>query len=113
MPSDQIWEGEAEHHFTIVAFDHMALKLWPTPVAIPSIVEQEVAEVRDLVTHWQDNMPVFNTRQRKQEPPRRSGNADAARNPEQTPTHGSHGTPGAGRCSPRTCPPRMPARRSA
>lgn len=87
MPSHQIWEGETEHHFTIVAFDHMleALKLWSTPVAIPSIVKQEVAEVRDLVTHWQDNMPVFNTRLRKQEPPRRTGRTYAARNPDRTP----------------------------
>lgn len=87
MPPDQIWEGEAEHHFAVVAFDHMleALKMWSMPVRIPSLVAQEVAEVRDLVTHWQDNMPVFNTRPRKQDPPRRSGKAFAARNPRKTP----------------------------
>lgn len=87
MPPDQIWMGEVEHHFAVVAFDHMleALKIWPTPVEIPYLIAREVAEVRDLLEHWQDNMPVFNVRPRRQDAPRRSGKSFAARNPKMTP----------------------------
>ncbi len=46
MPAARMWQGEAEHHFAIVAFDHMleALKLWPVPMHIPEVVEQEMAK---------------------------------------------------------------------
>jgi hypothetical protein len=87
MPSERIWQGEAEHHFAVVAFDHMleALNLWPVPVQIPKIVEQEEAEVRDLATHWKENMPVFNRRPRSLQPKYPSGKSFMARNPERGP----------------------------
>ena len=87
MPDELIWQGETEHHFAVVAFDHMleALKLSPDQVPIPTLVEEEVAEVRDLVTHWRDNMPVFNTHPQSQAPPRKTGRSYATRNPGKTP----------------------------
>jgi hypothetical protein len=87
MPPDRMWQGEAEHHFAIVAFDHMleALKLWPVPVQIPKIVEQEIAEVRELATHWKENMPVFNQRPRSLQPKYPTGRPFAARNPARGP----------------------------
>ncbi|MGA8247373.1 MAG: hypothetical protein WB797_10740 [Nocardioides sp.] len=87
-PGSIWWEGESERHFAIVAMDHMleALNMWSTPVkGIPAIVRDEVQEVRDLVTHWKDNMPVFNVRPRTQSPPRSTGQRFAARNPNVTP----------------------------
>ena len=84
---ERIWQGEAEHHFAIVAFDHMleALKLWPNSVVMPPVVRDEMAEVRDLATHWIDNMPIFNSRPRPREPTHNTGKAFAARNPKQSP----------------------------
>lgn len=87
MPADRIWEGEAEHHFAIVAFDHLleALKLWQVHVPIPEIVQQETAEVRDLITHWRDNMPVFRSRPRPRQPKYPTGRSFAARNGDRGP----------------------------
>jgi len=87
MPAGRIWLGEAAHHFAVLAFDHMleALKLWPVPVQIPKLVEEEMAEVRDLAAHWTDNMPVFNQHPRSLQPKRRTGKSFAARNPERDP----------------------------
>ncbi len=87
IPDHRIWQGEAEHHFAVIALDHMleALKVWTVDVPLPSMVVQEVAEVRDLATHWKDNMPVFNARPRPREPKYSSGKSFATRNPVKGP----------------------------
>lgn len=87
MAGERIWLGELEHHFSVVALDHMldALKLWPNKVRLPDLLSSEVAEVRDLSTHWIENMPIFNTRPRPREPKFKTGRSYAARNPTRTP----------------------------
>lgn len=87
MAGERIWFGEMEHHFAVVALDHMldALKLWPNKVALSTVLSEEVAEVRDLATHWVENMPIFNTRPRPREPKFKTGRSYAARNPTRTP----------------------------
>ena len=82
ITSERMWQGEAEHHFAVIAFDHMleALKLWPNGVKLPRIVTDEVAEVRDPATHWVENMPIFNSRPRPREPKFQTGKSFAARN---------------------------------
>ena len=83
----RIWQGETEHHFAVVAMDHMleALRVWTVDVPLPPLVVQEVAEVRDLATHWKDNMPVFNMSPRPREPKHSTGKSFAARNPARGP----------------------------
>jgi hypothetical protein len=87
MSSDRIWQGEVEHHFALVAFDHMleALRIWEAPIRLPDLVVKETAEVRDLLTHWVDNMPVFNQRPRPRDPGYPTGKSFAARNPKNGP----------------------------
>jgi hypothetical protein len=57
-------------------------------IAAESSIERTLADnlkdVRDLLEHWDENMPVFNTRPRGA-PPRLSGKRFAERNPKATP----------------------------
>jgi hypothetical protein len=83
-----VWSAEIEHHFALVAAGHLlwALELDPpSKVAIPPTVRDELREGRDLHEHWPDNLSVFNVRPRVEQPPRRTGRAFAARNPDRSP----------------------------
>jgi hypothetical protein len=82
-PPSLHWEGESEHCFAIVAMDHMleAVNLWGAPVPLSDVLRLEIPEVRDLLLHWKDNMPVFRQRPRPHEPARSTGKRFAARNP--------------------------------
>jgi hypothetical protein len=63
-----------------------ALDLPPaTNVSIDGTLRSELIEGRDLHEHWVENLPIFNVMPRPAEPPRRSGRAFAARNPDTGP----------------------------
>jgi hypothetical protein len=85
-PSGQlIWRSQAEHHFMFLAARNLVRAV---EIAAESSIEGTLAEnlkdVRDLLEHWDENMPVFNTRPRGV-PPRLSGQRFAGRNPSATP----------------------------
>jgi hypothetical protein len=57
----------------------------PSGLAIDPTIRAELREGRDLVEHWPENLPVFNVTPRREDPPRPSGKAFAARNPQHGP----------------------------
>jgi len=84
----EIWEGESEHHFLLMAAGQLlkALAMLDNPPIIEDIVALELRESRDLNEHWEDNMPVFNVSPtRPTDPPRSSGKRFATRNPKNGP----------------------------
>jgi hypothetical protein len=86
--SADLWSAEVEHHFALIAARNLigALDMNPaTSVSFNSTLRKEVIEGRDLCEHWKENMPVFNVTPRIAEPPRPSGQAFAARNPDTSP----------------------------
>jgi hypothetical protein len=88
LTAAEIWLGEIEHHFALIAARHLlrALDLDPsTGVVIDQTIRDELLEGRDLHEHWDENMPVFNMTPRTALPPRRSGKSFAARNPREGP----------------------------
>jgi hypothetical protein len=83
-----IWSAEIEHHFLLIAARNLfrALDLPPaTNVSIDPVLRAEMIEGRDLHEHWIENLPVFNVKPRRVQPPRPSGKAFAARNPDRGP----------------------------
>jgi hypothetical protein len=83
-----VWAAEIEHHFALIAAHHLldALELPPaSDVPIDPILRDELAQRRDLLEHWEDNLPVFMVTPRPGQPPRRSGRGFAARNPGLSP----------------------------
>jgi hypothetical protein len=84
-PGQLVWRGEAEHHFMFLAARNLVRA---AEVAAESLIETSFAEtlkdVRDLLEHWDENMPIFNGNS-KEVPPRPSGKRFAARNPTGTP----------------------------
>jgi hypothetical protein len=84
----EVWSGEIEHHFALVAARNLvrALELAPaTNVPIDPTLRAELIEGRDLHEHWPENMPVFNVTPRPAQPRHRSGKDFAARNPKRGP----------------------------
>jgi hypothetical protein len=61
------------------------MDLLKPPHDFPADVRRELIEARDLTRHWVENMPVFNSRPRIAEPPRRSGRSFAEHNPHRSP----------------------------
>jgi hypothetical protein len=83
-----VWSGEIEHHFALIAAHNLleALDLAPaTNVSVDATLRAELTEGRHLHEHWSDNMPVFNVRPRPAQPPRQSGKNFAGRNPDRGP----------------------------
>ena len=87
LPSDLAWRAEMERHFLLVAAAHLitALKFASFRVQMPALLAAELGAGRDLVEHWKENMPVFNSYPRTKVPPRESGKAFAASNPHSGP----------------------------
>jgi hypothetical protein len=82
------WLAESEHHLLLAAARSLlrALELDPPSAVISDpVMRAELQEVRDLLEHWDENMPVFNVMPRSAEPPRSSGRAFAERNPKSSP----------------------------
>jgi hypothetical protein len=77
------WRGQVEHHLLVVAAAHMlrSMTLLEKPPLVPALVRKELIAVRDLLEHWDENMPVFNVQPRPREPKYPSGKGFAARNP--------------------------------
>lgn len=83
-----VWTAEIEHHFALIAAHHLfdALDLPPASVVpVDPILRDELTQGRDLLEHWEDNLPVFLVTPQPWPPPRRSGQAFAARNPGRSP----------------------------
>jgi hypothetical protein len=84
-PGQLVWQGEAEHHFMFLAARNLVRA---AEVAAESLIETSFAEtlkdVRDLLEHWDENMPIFNGNS-KEVPPRPSGKRFSTRNPTATP----------------------------
>lgn len=83
-----VWQAEIEHHFALIAAHHLldALDLSPASgVPVAPTMRDELTQGRDLLEHWEDNLPVFLVTPRPEPPPRRSGRAFAARNPGLSP----------------------------
>jgi hypothetical protein len=84
-PGQLTWRSQAEHHFVFLAARNLVRA---AELAVESSIETPLAEtlkdVRDLLEHWDENMPVFNSRP-KGIPPRPSGKRFAERNPTATP----------------------------
>jgi hypothetical protein len=98
-PGQLVWQGEAEHHFMFLAARNLVRA---AEVAAESLIETSFAEtlkdVRDLLEHWDENMPIFNGNS-KEVPPRPSGKRFSTRNPTATPYWSSSGTRRKGLCS--------------
>jgi hypothetical protein len=87
-PFADVWAGEIEHHFALVAARNLlhALDLPPVSgVSIDPIMRAELKEGRDLHEHWTENMPVFNVTPRPRQPRHRSGRDFASRNTKSGP----------------------------
>jgi hypothetical protein len=83
-----VWSGEIEHHFALVAARNLlrALDLAPAAsVSVDPTLRAELTEGRDLLEHWPENLPVFMVTPRSAQPPRSSGKDFAARNPKRGP----------------------------
>jgi hypothetical protein len=84
----EVWSAEIEHHFVLVAAHHLLLALDldpPSKVQVDPDLRADLTEGRHLHEHWPDNLPVFNVKPRTPQPPRRSGQSFAARNPGRSP----------------------------
>jgi hypothetical protein len=84
-PGQLVWRGEAEHHFMFLAARNLvrAAELLAEPL-IDTALAETLKDVRDLLEHWDENMPIFNGHSNGV-PPRKSGKQFAARNPKATP----------------------------
>ena len=72
-----IWQSQFEHHFAVVAADHMlmAIERLDPPIPVEQSLSEGIADLRDMLEHWLDNMPVFNQHPRPRPPAHRSGKA--------------------------------------
>lgn len=82
-----IWQAQADHHFALVAARHLlrAIELDGDRITVPALIAEEIKSGRDLLEHWDGNMPVFNVHPRTGTPERRSGKAFADRHPDGSP----------------------------
>jgi hypothetical protein len=83
-----IWQARTEHHFCLIAAAHLVktLPLLDPPfLGVAQITRDEIVETRDLLEHWQENQPIFNQRPRPRQPPRKTGQRYASRNPARSP----------------------------
>jgi hypothetical protein len=88
LDSADIWTAATEHHFALVAGGNLlrALNLPPAmKVAADPTLLSELKEGRDLLEHWDDNMPFFNVLPRVDEPRFSTGKRFAERNPRAGP----------------------------
>lgn len=85
-----IWNSQLDRHMTIICLRNVlrALDVAEDPPEVPSVVANTVKNVRDLLEHWDENMPIFNVTPRREEPPRTSGKDFAKAHPNQSPYYG-------------------------
>jgi hypothetical protein len=83
-----IWQARTEHHFCLIAAAHLVKTLPlldPAFKGVPQMLRDEIVETRDLLEHWLENQPIFRQRPQPRQPPRKSGQNYAARNPARSP----------------------------
>lgn len=82
-----IWQAQFEHPFCLIAARHLlrTLDMSGLPIAVDEVLRAEIMEGRDLLEHWDENMPVFNIQPRPSDPGRKTGKAFAQRNPRHGP----------------------------
>lgn len=87
FPSALVWEAATEHHFALIAARNLlrAIDLPGSGVSVDATTSAELIEGRDLHEHWVENLPIFNVHPRPGDPPRRSGQDFATRNPDAGP----------------------------
>lgn len=88
LPDAEIWQAQIEHHFALVAARNLlhAIDLANDyRIPLQPILRQELIDGRDLLEHWKENLPIFNTTPRPAEPKYPSGKRFAARHPRRTP----------------------------
>lgn len=83
-----IWRLHTHRHFLMVALAHVLTALKKAReksvyhLNIDPTIRDEIKETRDLLEHWKENVPIFNTRPRPRQPKHPSGQRWANRNPE-------------------------------
>jgi hypothetical protein len=83
-----VWSASLDHHMCLVALRNLlrALDLTKNPPALPNgFASATVKSVRDLLEHWDENMPIFNVSPRSARPRHRSGQDFADTFPYTTP----------------------------
>ena len=87
IPKSSIWQELADRHFVLIAAAQLvsAMKFARFPIQAPEPMATEITAGRDLVEHWQDNMPIFNVHPRTETPKHTSGREFAALNPSKGP----------------------------
>lgn len=84
-PNSAVWEMRVEHHFALIALRDMIQahdQIDDAPTIDPALRSRLIA-VRDLLEHWNENLPVFNAGEGA--PGYRSGKWFAAEHPGDTP----------------------------
>jgi hypothetical protein len=86
-PGQLIWTAEIDRHWTFIAARNLlrALKTTDLGLMVDGELEAAVIQHRDLLEHWDENMPVFNIRPRQADPGRKSGREYARKYPDSTP----------------------------
>lgn len=87
IPDGQlVWAAALDRHLVFVCMRNVlrALDLAKKPPRLERKFTAAIKNVRDLLEHWDENMPVFNVSPRGS-PKRKSGQAFAADNPYDTP----------------------------
>lgn len=82
-----VWDANIEHHLLLVACHNLvkAIDKFDADIPIDPVVKAELTQVRDLLEHWHENMPIFNVKPRQSEPKYPSGKAFTERNPGRSP----------------------------
>ena len=86
-PGRLFWAAEIDRHWTFIAARNLfrALATIDLGIQVDTELQKAVIQHRDLLEHWDENMPVFNVSPRQTTPPRRSGEEYASDNPDFSP----------------------------
>jgi hypothetical protein len=86
LPGSLVWLAEADRHLVFVAARNL---LRAAQLEQEALFDQGIAEnitnVRDLLEHGEQNMPVFNVSPQRGIPPRQSGRNFSAQHPGKSP----------------------------
>lgn len=84
---EEMWRMQVEHRSLLIAARSLVhgMEMLDPPLPIDSDVRADIIDVRDLLEHWVENMPIFNTTPTPRTPAYRSGKAFLARHPRSSP----------------------------
>jgi hypothetical protein len=82
-----VWQSEIDRHMVFVGARNLlrALDLDDLGLTIDRGLRSHLKDARDLLEHWDGNMPIFNERPRSQEPRHRSGQSYVKNHPDSSP----------------------------